>query len=725
MASVEVNANEAADAENVATLDKMNGGAPKAEDSENEDSKCATVDKPGNERSEEAVAAGNEKSGDRKENGGERAFDHTNRKVIVQNVLKFLRNKEITKLTRTWLEGLKDPNSIRIEKVKKPPTESWVTLTFEHEDMVQPFLDHMSANNFTNRKGKPVFAVRVDSKLEGRDGTKRKNEGDDEQETKRRKTSGPKTKDEIRDAITPLWRLPYEQQLETKQREMIKKCAMKIIQEVKGKFRNLEKEARRHKNREAVPMYDWIEEKRAIEVLQIMPSPNILEYRNKCELNFGYRHEIDPSKKNDDESNQDGASEEKSSVLRKIPSVGFMASGWSGGVSRPHILANIPSEACAIADIVEEFLATSPIPPYDSKAHRGLWRMLTIRISKRTRECMLIIMHAPPSGGAGAKDESDDYSAIFENEKARLLSMLTGRDLPTPKRDYDATSKEAEGAKEVPEAGERSPPGPIRDEEVTKEPAVTETLSPPSPIQVTSVYFQEYSGLSNPGPEHPVQHAFGRKALQEQLGKCTFQISPGAFFQVNTEGAERLYSAVVEKVREACPNPEETLLFDVCCGTGTIGLTCMKEGVVGRVVGVDISEPAIEDAKFNAGLNGFGSDDSSERARFVAARAEHVLSKEIRKQGDCASIVAVVDPAREGLHSDVVRTLRMNEKIKRLVYVSCNPTSSLVRDAGLLCAPPTNKYPGRAFRPTWLQPVDMFPLTPHCEMVLAFDRLEE
>lgn len=354
MASVDVNANEAADAENVATLDEMNGEALKTEDSEKEDSKCATVDRPGNERSEDAVA-GNEESGDRKENGGERAFDHTNRKVIVQNVLKFLRNKEIEKLTRTWLGGLKDPNSIRIEKFKKPPTDSWVMLTFEHEDMVQPFLDHMSANNFTNRKGKPVFAVRADSRFEGRDDTKRKNEGVDEQDSKRRKTSSPKSKDEIRDVITPLWRLSYEQQIQTKQREMIKKCAIKIIQEVKGKFRNLEKEARRHKNREAVPMYDWVEGKCAIEVLQTIPSPKRTEYRNKCELNFGYRYEIDRSKTKGGDSNQGDANEEVNQVMRKIPSVGFMASGWLGGVSRPHILANIPSKASAIADIVEEF----------------------------------------------------------------------------------------------------------------------------------------------------------------------------------------------------------------------------------------------------------------------------------------------------------------------------------------------------------------------------------
>jgi tRNA/tmRNA/rRNA uracil-C5-methylase (TrmA/RlmC/RlmD family) len=60
-------------------------------------------------------------------------------------------------------------------------------------------------------------------------------------------------------------------------------------------------------------------------------------------------------------------------------------------------------------------------------------------------------------------------------------------------------------------------------------------------------------------------------ALKEKLGNCTFQISPGAFFQVNTETAEVLYNVVVEKVREITTKPEETVCFDVCCGTGTIG----------------------------------------------------------------------------------------------------------------------------------------------------------
>jgi tRNA (uracil-5-)-methyltransferase len=205
---------------------------------------------------------------------------------------------------------------------------------------------------------------------------------------------------------------------------------------------------------------------------------------------------------------------------------------------------------------------------------------------------------------------------------------------------------------------------------------------------------------------------------------CKFQISPGAFFQVNTIGAELLYGLVVDKIREVSPEPDKMVLFDVCCGTGTIGLTCMKEGVVGKVVGVDISEPAIEDAKRNAELNNLATKSGESTVRFVASRAEDVLMNEIksaRRSG--VSFVAVVDPAREGLHAEVVKTLRCNEQIERLVYVSCNPTTTLVRDAALLCAPPTKRYSGCPFRVTSATPVDMFPYTNHCEMVMTFDRV--
>jgi len=242
--------------------------------------------------------------------------------------------------------------------------------------------------------------------------------------------------------------------------------------------------------------------------------------------------------------------------------------------------------------------------------------------------------------------------------------------------------------------------------------------------RVTSIFFQEFDGLSNPKPDHPVQHVYGKRFLDERLGKCTFQISPGAFFQTNTEGAEVLYDIVVQRIKEVTPEqPERTLLLDVCCGTGTIGLTCLKEGVVGSLVGVDIALPAIEDAKVNAEKNGYAK--ASDTTHFIASAAEKVLPDAMKNLPPNTPIVAVVDPARDGLHGIVVRTLRANSQISRLVYVSCNPTATLVRDAAMLCSPPTKKYPNRPFVVTMSQPVDMFPSTRHCEMVMTFDRMGE
>jgi tRNA (uracil-5-)-methyltransferase len=193
--------------------------------------------------------------------------------------------------------------------------------------------------------------------------------------------------------------------------------------------------------------------------------------RNKTEFTFGYRYLFDDADKRDesgdsvmqrDETATNEANGNDSSEPRKVPSVGFMVTGWAGGVSFSNSLSNIPSEAGAVVDIVNTFLSTSPLPPYDSKAHKGFWRILTMRTSRRTQECMVIIQHSPAaSGGQGDKDDPYDFSKEFESERARLISLLTEAELLTA-------------------------PG---------EP----------PLKVTSIFFQEFDGLSHPPPEHPVQ----------------------------------------------------------------------------------------------------------------------------------------------------------------------------------------------------------------------------
>ena len=164
--------------------------------------------------------------------------------------------------------------------------------------------------------------------------------------------------------------------------------------------------------------------------------------------------------------------------IKKIPAAGFLASGWAGGVTSPHCLQNTPDWACSVADILNEYLPTSPLKPYDSKVHRGFFRSFTIRCSLRTREIMVIVVHAPASGGVGAaEDGSDDFSGVFEEEKKKLVDLLTKDVLKIPTRDF--------------------PEGFVREEAVNGESC--------EELKVTSVFFQEFEGLSQPGPDHPVQ----------------------------------------------------------------------------------------------------------------------------------------------------------------------------------------------------------------------------
>eukprot|EP00804_Cyclotella_cryptica_P026148 CCRYP_013033-RB/>CCRYP_013033-RB protein AED:0.24 eAED:0.24 QI:114/1/1/1/1/1/4/201/724 len=660
----------------------------------------------------------------------ERHWDHTSKKVVVHNVLKFIRSNEIHKLTSSWTKD----TDIVIVKTKKPPKENWIKVTLKEDEMVDKFIKLINEGGeggkaMCNARGGVMFAKRA-NEMDDRDTNDRKrkerdDDNGDARDIKRSHVVKILSADEVRDAITPLWRKEYKDQLDVKAKEMVNKCSKNIVKEIKRKFRTLEHEAKRG-HREAIKTYTWVEAKRAISVEQPVPSPQIYEYRNKCEFTCGYRHvevkseeSVDKDTKDEGDGETKGTTEdlkpeevnadpessnnETPNTIKKIPAAGFLAQGWQGGVYSPHCLQNVPDWACAIADILNEYLPTSPMAPYDSKVHRGFFRSFTIRCSLRTRECMVIVLHAPAKGGVGAKEDgSDDYSEVFEAEKERLVGMLTKAVLAVPNRDF--------------------PEGHVR--------AARDDGS--EEIRVTSVFFQEYEGLSQPGPDHPVQHVYGKTCLEERLGQCTFQISPGAFFQTNTEGAEKLYGIIVDRIKEVTQDPKQTLLFDVCCGTGTIGLTCLKEGIVGRLVGVDIAEPAILDAKVNAEKNGFLHDDNNSAddkdsflTRFIASPAEKVLAEEMKSIPRTTPVVAVVDPARDGLHGAVVQTLRKNEKIERLVYVSCNPTGTLVRDAAMLCAPPTKKYPGRPFKPVLAQPVDMFPLTSHCEMVMTFDRMSE
>ena len=190
----------------------------------------------------------------------------------------------------------------------------------------------------------------------------------------------------------------------------------------------------------------------------------------------------------------------------------------------------------------------------------------------------------------------------------------------------------------------------------------------------------------------------GSKRLREQLGDLEFLISPEAFFQTNTEMAEVLYGAAVEL---AGLRGHERV-FDLYCGIGTIGLSLASRAR--EVVGVEIVEPAVADAIDNARRNEITN------ARFFAGDIRLAMRDLVEEAGK--PDVCVIDPPRAGLSQKVVRRI-IEAAPKRIVYVSCNPTTLAPNAAQLVEA-------GYALRR--VRPVDMFPQTPHIECVALLER---
>jgi 23S rRNA (uracil1939-C5)-methyltransferase len=190
----------------------------------------------------------------------------------------------------------------------------------------------------------------------------------------------------------------------------------------------------------------------------------------------------------------------------------------------------------------------------------------------------------------------------------------------------------------------------------------------------------------------------GRDHITERLDGVTFQVSPNSFFQTNTRQAERLF-AVVET---ACELSGAETVVDLYSGTGAISLLLARRAR--RVYGIEVSPEAVADAVRNARLNEIGN------CVFMAGEVRHVLPALVH-DGVVAEVV-VADPPRAGFHPKALSAL-VSLGPPRLVYVSCNP-STLARDIGDLSR--------QGYRLDWVQPVDMFPQTPHIEAVACLHR---
>jgi 23S rRNA (uracil1939-C5)-methyltransferase len=194
---------------------------------------------------------------------------------------------------------------------------------------------------------------------------------------------------------------------------------------------------------------------------------------------------------------------------------------------------------------------------------------------------------------------------------------------------------------------------------------------------------------------------FGSGYIEELLGSGKYRISANSFFQTNSLQAERLYQLILDWGQFQ----KEQIVYDLYSGTG--GIAIFIANFVKSVVGFELISQAIEDAKVNCQINGI------ENCYFVQGDLKDNLAdpEQIKERFGQPSII-IIDPPRSGLHPKLPERI-LHLESEKIIYVSCNP-ATLARDLNLLCKDD--------FKIKSVQPVDMFPHTAHCEVVVLLER---
>ncbi len=218
--------------------------------------------------------------------------------------------------------------------------------------------------------------------------------------------------------------------------------------------------------------------------------------------------------------------------------------------------------------------------------------------------------------------------------------------------------------------------------------------------------FPEVTTLVNTINTSKAQTAFGEEirviygsgVIHDQIGKYTFEIAANAFFQTNTAQAERLY----EIARGFAGLTADDVVYDLYCGAGTISIFAADQ--VAKVIGVELIDEAVENARANAASNGV------ENCTFVAGDMLEVFDRDFLGAHGAPDVL-IVDPPRAGLHPKVAERIASFGP-ERFVYVSCNPQTQ-ARDLSMM---------KEAYDIEAVQPVDLFPHTHHVETVAKLRR---
>ncbi len=222
--------------------------------------------------------------------------------------------------------------------------------------------------------------------------------------------------------------------------------------------------------------------------------------------------------------------------------------------------------------------------------------------------------------------------------------------------------------------------------------------------QITSLLYLDNQKCNDTIGDQEIITFKGKDHIIETMEDLRFKVGPKSFYQTNTEQAYHLYSVARDFAFSGSnmQNRELPLVYDLYTGTGTIANFVAKRAR--KVIGIEYVPEAIEDAKVNSQINGI------DNTLFFAGDMKDILNDDfIAKHG--RPDVIITDPPRAGMHPDVIKTI-LRAQPQRIVYVSCNPATQ-ARDLQAM---------DEDYKVSEIQPVDMFPHTPHVENVVLLTK---
>ena len=231
--------------------------------------------------------------------------------------------------------------------------------------------------------------------------------------------------------------------------------------------------------------------------------------------------------------------------------------------------------------------------------------------------------------------------------------------------------------------------------------------------QITSLMYLDNQKCNDTIGDQEILVFKGTDHIFELMEDLKFKVGPKSFYQTNTEQAYHLYSVAREfafssqasqtsKTSHTSDSSERPLVYDLYTGTGTIANFVAKKAR--KVIGIEYVPEAIEDAKVNSEINHI------DNTLFFAGDMKDILNDDFIAEHGRPDVI-ITDPPRAGMHPDVVKTI-LRAAPQRIVYVSCNPATQ-ARDLHDLDVD---------YRVVAVQPVDMFPHTPHVENVVLLER---